>query len=128
LIFGVGTDIVAVARMRGIHERHGERIAERILAPGERAAFHQSASPANFLAKRFAAKEAFAKALGTGFTDGLGLTQIAVGHDQRGRPEFRLTGRAAAMLEERGIGQSHLSIADEREYAVAFVTLVKGAG
>lgn len=124
MIVGIGTDIVSVARIERALARHGERFAERILAPGEREAYRCAASPVHFLAKRFAAKEAAAKAFGTGFSDGLSLHDIAVSNDSRGRPELVLTGRAAALCEELGIGEHHVSLADEREHAIAFVTFL----
>ncbi len=123
MIYGVGTDIVRVARMQENLERFGERFARRILAAGEWDGFQRAVHPPRFLAKRFAAKEATVKAFGTGFRDGLALAQIAVGHDALGRPVLEFTGRAAEFVREVGIGECHLSIADEDAYAVAFVTL-----
>lgn len=124
MIFGIGTDIVAIARIEEGLERHGDRFAERILADSELEGFRSAARPASYLAKRFAAKEAMAKALGTGFRDGLSLRHIAVGHDVKGRPLIEVSGRAEELCRELGIGARHLSISDEHEYAVAFVTLL----
>lgn len=124
MIFGIGTDIVAIARIAEGLERHGDRFAERILADTELQGYRNDASPVNYLAKRFAAKEAMAKALGTGFRDGLSLRHIAVGHDAKGKPLIEVTGRGEELCHELGIGARHLSISDEREYAVAFVTLL----
>lgn len=125
MIFGIGTDIVSVPRMAQNLERYGARFAARILTPEELEEFQAAARPAHFLAKRFAAKEAAAKALGTGFSDGLFLSHIGVTHDGRGRPMLRFSGRALALLNELGIGESHLSLADEQELAIAFVTLLR---
>ncbi len=125
MILGIGTDIVRIARMEASLARHGERFAERLLAPEEMDAFRAAARPAAFLAKRFAAKEAVAKAMGTGFSDGLSLRHIAVAHEPKGRPYLTFTGRAAEMLEEMGAGACHLSLADEQDMAIAFVTLLK---
>jgi holo-[acyl-carrier protein] synthase len=125
VIFGIGTDIVRVARIAGSLERHGARFAERILTDEELAEFARASRPAHFLAKRFAAKEAAAKALGTGFSGGLSLRHIGVVHDARGRPGLRFSGEAARLAEEFGIGEMHLSLSDEQEYALAFVTLVR---
>jgi holo-[acyl-carrier protein] synthase len=127
MIHGIGIDIVRVERIRAGLERHGERFARRILAEEELAEMARCACPAEFLAKRFAAKEAAAKAIGTGLREGLALRDIAVGHDGRGRPVLVFHGRARELCTELGIGESHLSIADEREYAVASVTLLRGA-
>jgi holo-[acyl-carrier protein] synthase len=125
MIYGIGTDIVAVARMARALERHGERFAGRILAATEFAAYRDAVHPARFLAKRFAAKEAAAKALGTGFSNGLSLHDISVVHDAAGKPMLHFSGRALDLLEARGVGESFLSLADEHDYAVAYVTLLR---
>lgn len=126
LIHGIGTDIVRIARMEDNVDRYGARFARRMLAPEEMKEYELSRQPARFLAKRFAAKEAAAKALGTGFSQGVGLRDIAVAHEVAGRPFLVYSGGAARLCDALGIRESHLSIADEREYAVAFVTLVRG--
>lgn len=125
MIYGIGTDIVRVARMEAGLARFGERFARRILADAEWEGFRRAPHPARFLAKRFAAKEAAAKAFGTGFRDGLGLSQIVVAHDARGRPLLEFSGRAAEFVREEGIGAAHLSVSDEDSHAIAFVTLVR---
>lgn len=125
MIFGIGVDIVSVPRLGRALERFGERFASRILADAEIEEFRRCGRPAGFLAKRFAAKEAAAKALGTGFRDGLSLRHIAVVHDALGRPGLRFSGRAAELAEGLGVGEAHLSLADETESAIAFVTLLK---
>jgi holo-[acyl-carrier protein] synthase len=124
MIFGVGTDIVAVARMAGYWQRHGERGLEKMLAPEEREACRSSSDPARFLAKRFAAKEALGKAFGTGVRAPVLLPDIAVLHDELGKPSFSYSPALAAHFTERGI-KAHLSISDEQDYAVAFVILEK---
>lgn len=123
MIFGIGTDIVRVRRMQEILDRHGERFARRILTSAELADFACCASPAHFLAKRYAAKEAAAKAMGTGFRDGLSLRHIGVGHDALGKPVLHFDGVASVFIDERKIDDIHVSLADEAEHAVAFVTL-----
>lgn len=125
MIFGIGVDLVRVARMESNIERFGDRFAERILTGGEMIEYRTQASGqrGRFLAKRFAAKEAAAKAFGTGFRDGLGLRDIGVGHDAQGRPLLQYSGRAFELCAEAGIYSSHLSIADETDYAIAYVTL-----
>lgn len=125
MIFGIGTDIVSVSRMRLALEKHGERFAQRILNDDEWPQFTASKQQANFLAKRFAAKEAAAKALGTGFRDGLAMRHIGVSHDSKGKPLLVFTDRAAEFIDECQIGESFLSLSDEREHAIAFVTLLK---
>lgn len=125
MIYGIGTDIVAVARMARALERHGERFAARILATTEMAAYRSAVHPARFLAKRFAAKEAAAKAIGTGFSQGLSLHDISVANDAAGKPLLHFSGRALDLLEARSIGEGFLSLADEHDYAVAYVILLR---
>jgi holo-[acyl-carrier protein] synthase len=124
MIYGIGTDIVAVRRMADFWQRHGERGLEKMLAPEEREACRASPDPGRFLAKRFAAKEALGKAFGTGVRDPLLLPAIAVSHDELGKPAFAFTPELAAHLAARGL-LAHLSISDEQDYAVAFVVLEK---
>lgn len=123
VIFGIGTDIVRVDRIARSLQRFGERFARRILTDKEQKDFAQSKSPAHFLAKRFAAKEAAAKAMGLGISAGLSFRQIGVSHDDRGRPRLEYSGQAARYCREQGISASHISLSDEQEYAIAFVTL-----
>lgn len=126
MIYGIGTDIVRVTRMRDCLERHGEKFARRVLTKCEFAEFQRDPRPAHFLAKRFAAKEATVKALGTGFTAGLSPRQIGVTHDAQGKPLLEYLDRAADLCRSLGIVVSHISIADEDDHAVAFVTLLCG--
>ena len=124
MIHGVGTDIVRVERMTHALQRHGERFAQRVLAESELTEFTgKLRSPAQWLAKRFAAKEAWAKALGTGFRDGISLRDVAVIHDVLGKPALTFVGRAAVIMEQFGISASHVSLSDEADYVVAFVVL-----
>ncbi|MCI0399923.1 MAG: holo-ACP synthase [Gammaproteobacteria bacterium] len=125
MIYGIGVDIVDVSRMQENLDRYGFRFAHRILAENEHSAYRHARKPAHFLATRFAAKEALAKALGTGFRGGLSLQQIAVVHDELGRPSLQCTGRAAELLAKVGIAEAHLSLAHELNHALAFVALAK---
>jgi len=125
MIFGIGTDIVRVSRIQKSLDRYGERFARRILAGQELDDFQRTLHPARFLARRFAAKEALVKAYGTGFTQGMTFQDIAVSHDAAGKPLLLLSGRALELQREMGIGEQFISISDEQEYAVAFVTLLK---
>lgn len=122
MIYGIGTDIVAVARLRGMWERHGDKALEKLLAPQEMADFAKAADKGRFLAKRFAAKEAFSKALGTGVRPPVTLPAIAVTHDDLGKPLLAFCGRLAEMVKNQNL-TAHLSISDEAEYAVAYVIL-----
>jgi len=125
MIFGIGTDIVSISRMKALLEKQGDKIAQRILSEAEFEGFKQAIIPAAFLAKRFAAKEAAAKALGTGFRDGLSLKHISVQNNQLGRPELIFEHRAAVLLSELRIGRSFISLSDEDHYAIAYVTLME---
>jgi holo-[acyl-carrier protein] synthase len=122
MIFGIGTDIVAVARMGDLYRRHGDRALEKLLAVAERADFARSPDPARFLAKRFAAKEAFGKALGTGIAAPATLPNIGVIHDAQGKPGFGYAPELERLLVDRCL-VAHLSISDEKEFATAFVVL-----
>ena len=126
MIFGIGTDIVRVERMQKNIERYGEKFAERILTALEMDDYRQEQRKAHFLAKRFAAKEAAAKAMGTGFRDGLMLHHIGVTHDAAGKPQLAFTDQAAEFVQAHGIISVHVSLADEEDHAVAFVTLATG--
>lgn len=124
MIYGIGTDIVRIDRLRGALERHGERFAARILAGCENSGFAASREPARYLAKRFAAKEAFGKALGTGVAVPATLHAVAVGHDELGKPIFEFDRALSAYMAERGL-RAHLSLSDEVDYVVAFAVIEK---
>ncbi len=126
-IHGIGSDLIRVSRLAAVLQRHGDRFAARILAAEEQRDYASTPDRAAFLAKRWAAKEAAAKALGTGIRDGLRLAHFAVGHDAMGRPTLSLTGRASELAEAAGIVASHLSISDEGGWAQAFVVLEREA-
>lgn len=123
MIFGIGTDIVEYARIEAMWGRFGVRLAERILSEGELSEFHVHAYPARFLAKRFAAKEAFAKAVGSGLRYPVSLSRISVAHDGLGKPVLQFDTLLRTYLAQAGIVGHHLSISDERCTIVAFVVL-----
>ncbi|MDX9994239.1 MAG: holo-ACP synthase [Rhodocyclaceae bacterium] len=120
MIHGIGTDLVAIARLRAMWERHGERVLDKLLAPAERADCRASADPGRFLAKRFAAKEALGKALGTGIRAPVLLPSVTVTHDAAGKPRFAYEDELAAWIDARGL-VCHVSISDEADHALAFV-------
>jgi len=126
VIIGIGTDIVRVARLAKGLARFGSRYAARILSSEEYQEFLVAAHPAHLLAKRFAAKEAVAKALGTGFRGTFSLRDIAVTHDSLGRPGLLMTGGAQTLAHELQVGTTHITLSDEQDYAVAFVVLEGG--
>lgn len=123
MIFGIGTDIVAVARIEAACTRHGAAFAERILTAPELAEYSVHAHPARFLSKRFAAKEALAKATGYGLRYPVSLQRITVSHDGLGRPMFVLDNELSVFLQKLGVTGHHLSITDEKDTAIAFVIL-----
>ena len=123
MIYGIGADIVAVGRIQEALNRFGDRFARRILAAAEWDDFATSVHRARFLAKRFAAKEAFVKALGTGMRHPATWHNIRVTHDALGRPVFGLEPELAQALAQRNIRGHHLSISDEVEMVVAFSVL-----
>jgi len=124
-IVGIGTDIVSTTRIRSIWERFGAAFAKRILGKSELTRFSLSRDPVSFLAKRYAAKEAVAKALGTGFRpEGILLTEISVNNNELGRPYLEFSGEAEREMARLKVIQSNLSLSDEKEFALAFVILV----
>ncbi len=123
MIFGIGTDIVSYARIKSLHDQYGARAAERMLSDAELAEYGRSADPARYLMKRFAAKEAFAKAMGTGLRASVTLRRIRVEHDELGKPMLAFDEVLSNYVARLGITRHHISISDEREHAVAFVVL-----
>jgi holo-[acyl-carrier protein] synthase len=123
MIYGIGSDIVAIARIQRTLDRHGERFAQRILSADEQVQFANVNNSASWLAKRWAAKEAFVKAAGTGMRDPFTFAAIAVETDAQGKPSFNLNAAAQRWLEQRQITHTHVSLSDERDYAIAFAIL-----
>ena len=123
MIYGIGTDIVEVARIEASITQFGDEFAKRILADSELASYEKSAIKPRFLAKRFAAKEAFSKALGTGLRAPATFQNIAVSHDELGKPILILAAALQAFLDSKNIKQAHISISDEKNLAAAFVVL-----
>lgn len=124
-MIAVGTDILRVARIDDVVERLGERFVQRILAPPEVEEYRVSSQPNRLLAKRFAAKEAIAKALGTGIGRGVSWQDMLILHDDNGAPRVVLSGGALEVAGARGGNRVELSLADELEYVVAFAILAK---
>lgn len=123
MIHGIGTDLLDAARIRDGLVRFGEHYADRLLAPAEHAAYYASRDPARFLAKSFAAKEAFAKAAGTGLRPPVTLRNIAVLRDPQGKPHIECAPELTGWLAEHGIGAHHVSLSDEGDFVMAFVIL-----
>ena len=123
MIYGVGQDLVEIPRIERALARFGERFALRILCEPELARFRRHRLPAAFLAKRFAAKEAFTKALGTGIHAPANWHGVWVENLRSGKPELHFTRALKDLLEQRGIRRAHLSLTDERALAAATVIL-----
>jgi holo-[acyl-carrier protein] synthase len=123
VILGIGTDIVEYARIEMMWARYGVRFAERVLSERELPELHSHAHQARFLAKRFAAKEALSKAVGSGLRDPVSLRRISVTHDGLGKPVLQFDEVLRVYLAQLGINGHHLSISDERSMIVAFVVL-----
>ena len=123
MIIGLGSDLCNIERIQASLDRFGERFERRVFTPLEQTkANRRPFTKAGTLAKRFAAKEAFGKALGTGVAVPATLHAVAVAHDARGKPEYRYDERLAAHMRDNGL-RAHLSISDEDEHIVAFALI-----
>ena len=125
MIYGIGTDIVAIRRIEESVTKFGDRFVQRILNVTEVAEYAGNGQPVRFLAKRFAVKEAFSKAFGTGIGAEVGLHDVAVSHDAMGKPMIAPSPALAKRLAGCGVSAMHVSISDEAEYAIAYVVLEK---
>lgn len=123
MIVGLGIDVVEPPRVARLLEEYGERFARRVLTDREWPAFERSVRPVLFIANRFAAKEAFSKAIGTGFRYPVTLQCISVVQDRLGKPGFEFHPDLRALLAERGVLQHHLTMSDEASLACACVVL-----
>ncbi len=124
-IYGIGTDIIDIQRFDNILAKHPQRFCEKVLTANEIALFETSTQPSHFLAKRWATKEAFAKALGTGFREGILMTDCETQHDELGKPILKIHGKSAKKMAALGVKHCHLSVSDEKDYAIAFVILTR---
>ena len=122
MIFGVGTDVVEIERVKKALERWGERFAIKVLCEPELKRFRAHKLPANYLAKRFAAKEAFTKALGTGIHAPANWHGVWVTNLKSGKPVLNFTDPLKALMDRKGVTASHLSLSDEK--GVAFATVI----
>jgi holo-[acyl-carrier protein] synthase len=124
-MIAIGTDILQIKRIEDVVGRLGDRFVQRILTPVEQAEYNASPLPNRLLAKRFAAKEAIAKALGTGVGRGVSWQDITIAHDANGAPVVELAGGARDVAQVRGGSRVELSLADEADYVVAFAVLAR---
>ncbi len=121
---GIGTDLLAVCRIKKAYERHSERLVKRLLTSSEQDDFFQHPDPVNYLAKAFSAKEALAKALGTGIASGVSFQDFSIQRDSAGKPLVHVSGRAREIMrsiDERA--QLLLSLSDDNGWIQAFSVL-----
>jgi holo-[acyl-carrier protein] synthase len=123
MIVGVGVDIAETGRFEKIFARYGGRIARRILTESELVEFDRRNKPATYLATRFAAKEAAAKALGTGFGSGVGYKSIEINNDKNGKPLLKFLSSASQLADQKQVTNLFVSLSDEKHYVVAMVIL-----
>ncbi|MFQ5609457.1 MAG: holo-ACP synthase [Woeseiaceae bacterium] len=127
MIFGVGTDVVELSRIRATYERFGDHFVDRLLMPQERVFFERSKTPVRFLAMRFAGKEAVAKAMGTGFAHGIWLRDIGVTANEWGRPLVIWSERGRRVCDRLGVGSGHVSLTDDAGLIIAFAVVENAA-
>ena len=125
MIFGIGTDVVQLARVQATFDRHGEHFVRRLLMPEEETAFRGYKRPVRFLAMRFAAKEAIVKALGTGFSHGVWIRDVGFLANAWGRPEVLFSPRGRAVADRLGAGEGHVTLTDEAGLVVAVAVLMR---
>ena len=125
MIFGIGIDVLETARIERTLERYGERFVRRLLMPEEQAQLARTRRPARFVAMRFAAKEAIAKAMGTGFAHGIWIRDVGVVQNSWGKPLVVYSKRGDDVRRSLGIGEGHVTLTDEAGLVVAFAVLMK---
>jgi holo-[acyl-carrier protein] synthase len=126
MIYGIGIDVVEPHRVARLLERYGERFARRVLTLREWSAYERTKAPVLFLANRFAAKEAFSKAMGTGFRYPVTLQCISIVQNRLGKPELEFHPDLQVRMLEEGIAGHHVTITDEKSLACACVVLERG--
>ena len=124
MTIAIGTDIVKIQRIASALERQGDKFVQRILTESEIAEYQARGNSVAFLAKRFAAKEAIAKALGTGIGRGISFQHMIVSNNSDGAPQVELQANAAERLKQMGGSQVLLSLSDEKNYALAYVAII----
>ena len=125
MIYGIGIDVIQPHRVARLLEKYGDRFVRRLLTPLELPRYARSSQPVLFLANRFAAKEAFSKAMGTGFRYPVTLQCISVVQNPAGKPGFSFNDALTALVNSHGITGFHLTISDESNMACACVVLEK---
>ena len=123
MIYGIGIDVVEPHRIERLRHKYGERFARRVLTPLEWPGYLRTGNPVFYLANRFAAKEAFSKAMGTGFRYPVTLQCISVVQNAAGKPSLEFHPNLERLIKSRGIVRHHLTISDERALACACVVI-----
>jgi holo-[acyl-carrier protein] synthase len=123
MIYGIGTDIINIERVVNILSKNQDGFVQRVLSEHEQALFANKSNSAAYCAKRFAAKEAFAKALGTGIGRIVSFQDLTIRNNEKGKPYFIPSEKLRLYLLEKGIKQAHLSLSDAEYNALAFVVL-----
>ena len=123
MIYGIGTDLVDIERVNKILLKNRDGFIKRVLSEHEQALFANKADNAAYCAKRFAAKEAFAKALGTGIGRIVSFQDLTVRNNENGKPHFIPSEKLRQYLVDKKITKAHLSISDESQNAIAFVVI-----
>lgn len=123
MIVGIGVDIAETARVEKLIAKYGQRFARRILTADELLEFDRRKHSSSYLATRFAAKEAVAKALGTGIGEQFGFHSIQIDNDAQGKPLLRFMDSAVDLIAGLNINNAMISLSDEKHYVVAMVVL-----
>jgi holo-[acyl-carrier protein] synthase len=123
MIFGIGVDLVETSRIAHLLDQYGERFARRVLTELEWPGYQRTSKPVLFIANRFAAKEAFSKAMGTGFRYPVTLQNISVVQNKAGKPGYVLSEALTVIMRQREIAGHHLTISDEKSMACAVAIL-----
>jgi holo-[acyl-carrier protein] synthase len=125
MIYGIGVDVLEVARISHTLERFGARFLEHLLMPEERAQLARTKRRERFVAMRFAAKEAIVKAMGTGFAHGVWIRDVGVVQNAWGKPEVVFSARGDELRRRLGVGEGHVTLTDEAGLVVAVAVLLR---
>ncbi len=123
MIKGIGTDLLSVKRIGKVINRHGDRFAQKILGPVELADYAAATNQINFVAKRFASKEAVSKALGSGMSMGVRWQDIQLLHHESGQPRIQLSGQALVHFNSLQASAVHITLTDEQQMILAFAVI-----
>jgi holo-[acyl-carrier protein] synthase len=125
VIFGIGTDVLEVARVERVYAKYGDHFVQRLLLPAELEQLKRTQRTVRFLAMHFAAKEAIVKAMGTGFAHGVWIRDVGTVQNRWGKPEVIYSERGRLMCERLGVGDGHVTLTDEAGLVLAMAVLMK---